>query len=114
MSEAHNPLCGDEITISARLLEDSVSEVKWEGLGCSILYASADLMADATQGHGRAETIALIDDVVSMLHGVDTGEELGELTLLRAMQRYPSRLRCAELPWQTLRGALAGRPEPLA
>ena len=113
-AEAHNPLCGDEITISARVDGNTIEEVAWEGMGCSILYASADLMADALQGRTIEEADRLFEGVEAMLQGSEGATlDLGELAVLDGVRRYPARVRCALLPWKTLREALGDRRAPL-
>ena len=105
---AHNPLCGDELEVSARIDEGRVAEAGFEARACSIVHASADIMAGLIQGKATAEVVELASRFEEMMRGADSGTEgdLGELTALREVRRYPVRVACALLPWSTLKTAL--------
>lgn len=108
----HNPLCGDSVTVSLRLGEGRVAEAAFEGQGCSIMLASASMMADTV--HGR--TVNEIAEVRAELEGLLAGKSgvansLGELESLAAVRRVPARLECARLPWDALADALGSLGE---
>jgi nitrogen fixation NifU-like protein len=103
-AEGHgeNRMCGDKISIFL-----NGTELRHEAEGCAILAASAELMCDAAIGKSAAE-IAILSDKFE--HLVKTGQEspeLGDLNALAGIAQYPSRLRCATLPWGALRDAIA-------
>jgi nitrogen fixation NifU-like protein len=117
-SRAHNPLCGDEITLY--LLVDGegddavVSDVKISGQGCSISQSSASMMSEAVVGKTVAEARALIRRFRSMM-GIDDGDgappdddavDLGDLEALQGVVKFPVRIKCAVLGWNTLADAL--------
>ncbi|MEA2641084.1 MAG: nitrogen fixation protein NifU [Chloroflexota bacterium] len=115
-ASAHNPLCGDEITVRARVEDGHIAEVAWEALGCSIVHASADMMADEVQGRQPDAIPELVARVGAMLAGSDeAADALGEIGVFRSVRRYPARVKCALLPWKTLAEALAAsHSEPRA
>lgn len=116
-SRGHNPLCGDEITLY--LLVDGegddavVSDVKIGGQGCSISQSSASMMTQAVIGKSVSETRALIRRFRSMM-GLEDVEsqpgdddiDLGDLEALQGVVKFPVRIKCAVLGWNTLADAL--------
>jgi nitrogen fixation NifU-like protein len=109
----HNPLCGDRVTVYLRLDADRLADVKFEGVGCAICTASASLMTEKLKGLTEAQVYELFD----RFHGLLTGqagyeraaEELGKLAALAGVKRFPIRVKCATLPWHTLKAALTGQ-----
>jgi nitrogen fixation NifU-like protein len=106
-----NPFCGDRVTIALILDGDRIADARFDGAGCAISTASASMMMSALQGRTPAEAVALCRDFEGLLAG-GAGEAevatLGELGAFAGVRRYPVRVKCARLPWQTLAAALAG------
>ena len=94
-----NPLCGDEVTVYAILEGDEVADVKFEGRGCSISQASASMMTERLIGKSREEAKAETKDFKSMMTGEIEFPEHDELSALKGVIQYPSRIRCATLAW---------------
>lgn len=111
-AEGHNPLCGDKIRVYARLGEDRLEDVAFEASGCAICLASASLMTEATKGRAVPLVRALAGQFETAL--ADGGSGLtGDLAALAGVSQYPSRIRCATLPWKTLLAALDASPGPV-
>ena len=107
-----NPACGDRCAVFVRRDAGQVAEVGFEARGCAICIASADLMAETviglsrTEANGRAEGLRRL---VRVGHTTDT--TLAALQPLSGVHEYPSRAKCAMLPWDALLAALAeGEP----
>ena len=94
-----NPLCGDEVTVYAILDDGKVADVKFEGRGCSISQASASMMTERLIGKSREEAKAETKDFKSMMTGEIEFPEHDELSALKGVIQYPSRIRCATLAW---------------
>lgn len=104
-AEGHNPLCGDKVRVYLRLHDGAVDDVAFEASGCAICVASASLMTEAAVGHPVAAVRSLAGQFETGL--ASGGANLsGELAALAGVGRYPSRIRCATLPWRTLLAAL--------
>ncbi len=116
-----NPLCGDEITIYLRVDDDRITDVKLSGQGCSISQSSASMMGAAVKGKSIAEARATIRTFKAMmsvheqrLDGTDAPVEetgapdvkLGDLEALQGVVKFPVRIKCATLSWNTLAQAL--------
>jgi nitrogen fixation NifU-like protein len=109
-----NPLCNDEITVHLKIADDAIRDIGFEGSGCAICMASASLMTEAVAGKSVAETEALIDKTHRMLAENGPSEGLGKLRVLEGVHAFPMRVKCATLPWHTLRAALRGGTETVS
>lgn len=99
----YNPLCGDEIEVTAKLSDGKIAEIKFEGHGCSISQASASIMTQKLTGKTLSEAEAFIESFHRMMRG-DTpfgGKEMGELKALEGVLKFPVRVKCATLAWHT-------------
>ncbi len=114
-AEGYNPLCGDHLTVTIKLENDRVKEVKFEGSGCAISTASASLMTETLKGKTLDEAKALF----SRFHGLVTGETqeseagsgLGKLAVFSGVCKYPARVKCATLAWHTVKAAIENRKD---
>jgi nitrogen fixation NifU-like protein len=104
-----NPLCGDHVEVFlARGENDSIADIGFRAQGCAISVASADLMADLVRGAQPAD-IHRIEAAFRRM--IETGQDEHEPALetlrpLAGVHDYPSRRRCATLPWQALLAAM--------
>jgi len=119
--EGFNPLCGDEVVLYLDVVDHVVVDVKIAGQGCSISQSSASMMSAAIKGHTADEVRALIRSFKAMMsiHEAQLGEgdgessgegsadllgpdQLGELAALQGVVKFPVRIKCATLSWNTL------------
>jgi nitrogen fixation NifU-like protein len=112
-AEGHNPLCGDQLTVWLKLEDDRIADAAFQGSGCAISRASASLMTSVVRGKTRAEAEALF----ARFRGLVTGtlapadvETLGKLAVFSGVSAFPVRVKCASLPWHTLKAALDTAP----
>lgn len=107
-AKGNNPLCGDEVTVALRLDDGVLAEAAFEGQGCSISQASASMMTEAVSGKTSDEAQALAKEFRAMMAGESDPEEdrLGDLVALKGVVKYPVRVKCAVLAWDTLQEAL--------
>jgi len=106
-SEGHNPLCGDEIEVFLIVDNGVISDIKIGGQGCSISQSSASMMSAAVKGKPVAEARALIHRFKHMMSidedgEPDTSAPLGDLEALQGVVKFPVRIKCAVLSWNTL------------
>ncbi len=115
-AEGLNPLCGDRITIHARVDGGALAEVRFEGSGCAISKASASVMTGLVKGKTPAEIDAMFERFHRLVtEGPRPGDEdLGKLAVFGGVHDYPTRVKCASLAWHALRQALEGRQEPVS
>lgn len=109
-ADGHNPLCGDRVTIFVRLDGDRIEDVGFQGSGCAISKASASMMTDTVKGHTLAEVDTLFQAFQTMVTTPSDAEVdvdgLGKLEVFSGVREFPSRVKCASLPWHALRAAL--------
>jgi nitrogen fixation protein NifU and related proteins len=108
-AEGVNPLCGDHIHLSARVVGDVVKAVNFEGESCAICKASASMMTTVVKGKGRGDAEQMVQEFRDMATGrLDPGgsHHLGRLTVFAGVRDLPTRVKCAILPWHTLHAAL--------
>jgi nitrogen fixation NifU-like protein len=108
-SEGRNPLCGDRLTVYVEIDNGVIRDVSFEGLGCAIATASASLMTASVKGKSVAEADALFERVQQLITASADApvDDLGALSALAGVRRFPIRVKCATLPWQALRAATA-------
>ena len=116
--EGFNPLCGDEVVVYLDLDDGGVVEdIKIAGQGCSISQSSASMMSSAVKGKSVEEARQLIRTFKAMMsiheQRLDGSEEeepiaaepdvkLGDLEALQGVVKFPVRIKCATLSWNTL------------
>ena len=109
-----NPLCGDECELDAELDGETVRKIRTSGHGCVISQSSTAMLAEILEGKTLKETEALAAAFKAMMTGklapADMPEELGETAALEGVRKYPVRIKCALLAWNTwLEGVKAHR-----
>jgi nitrogen fixation NifU-like protein len=113
----HNPLCGDQLSVTIKVEGDVIRDIGFQGQGCAISKASASLMTGAVKDKTRAEAEALFERVHKLVtegpEGMDV-DALGKLAVLSGVSEFPARVKCASLAWHTLRAALEGRGEAVS
>ena len=113
-AEGYNPLCGDQITLYLKVVDGTVEDVGFQGVGCAISRASASMMTQSIKGRSLDEAQTIFEAFHSMI--THPGEEpdydtLGDLETLAGINEYPTRIKCAILAWHTMRSALGGEGE---
>ena len=121
-TEGFNPLCGDEVIVFVEVADGRVSDIRIAGQGCSISQSSASMMTSAVKGRTLEEVAELTRAFKAMmsiheagLEGTETSDDdvaetsdvpLGDLEALRGVVKFPVRIKCATLSWNTLAQAL--------
>ena len=112
--ERNNPLCGDELALFLRFDGDDVEGITFDGKGCSISLASASMMTEKVEGMSVKEAAGLAESIKRMMAGEGSADagELGDLVSLKGVVKYPVRIKCALLGWNTLLEAIEGGEQP--
>ena len=112
--EGFNPLCGDEVIVFVSLINKKIEEIKIGGQGCSISQASASMMTEIIKGKSVSEAEEIIQAFKEMMDiyeselsgketdGTSSSIDLGDLEALQGVVKYPVRIKCATLAWNTL------------
>ncbi len=130
--EGFNPLCGDEVVLFVDVQDGKVGDIRWSGQGCSISQASTSMLTAAIKGKTVPEVRGVVrrfkglmsiheqalggeagepDDEAPGAGGADEpGVKLGDLEALQGVVKFPVRIKCATLSWNTLTQALDEAP----
>jgi nitrogen fixation NifU-like protein len=104
-----NPSCGDEITLNVTLSGETVANVSWDGVGCSISQASVSILSDLVLGKTLAQAQEISDSFMALMQskGTQTGDEnlLEDAVALAGVSQYPARIKCALLGWMAFKDA---------
>jgi nitrogen fixation NifU-like protein len=119
-AETSNPLCGDRVALTLRVVERRIVEVGCEVKGCSICRASGSMLAERVLAAELSEVLAVGRRFIAALAPASVepapareaaaSDAWGPLAALLEARRYPSRQRCATLPWEALEQALRDAP----
>ncbi|MCX7606497.1 MAG: SUF system NifU family Fe-S cluster assembly protein [Bacteroidia bacterium] len=112
-AEGYNPLCGDQVHLTLRVEGDRVTDVKFEGKSCAICKASSSILTTLVKGSSISEADALFTAFHELLTQEDTPSlnslspaAQEKLRIFSTVRLFPIRVKCATLPWHTLRTAL--------
>jgi len=110
-ASAENPLCGDEISIVVRIDRASIGDIGFQCTCCGISMASASIMTEMVIGKSKADARDLVRDFKSLVAQPDAAFDLLDSSQWRALaetlRRFPARVQCASLPWNTLERVLS-------
>lgn len=114
-AEGYNALCGDKVTIYLDVHDGVIRDIRFQGLGCAISKASASVMTTELKGKTLEEAKELFKKFQHLVTQ-DMKEEpdpqgLGKLAVFTGVREYPSRVKCAVLPWHTVIAALESEGE---
>ncbi|MEI6844068.1 MAG: SUF system NifU family Fe-S cluster assembly protein [Actinomycetes bacterium] len=104
-----NPSCGDEITLNLSLTDGKVSDITWDGIGCSISMASASMMSGLLVGKSTAEASIVLASFMELMQSKGTmqGDEelLEDAVAFSGVSKFPARVKCALLGWMAYKDA---------
>lgn len=105
-----NPLCGDEMNLYLKIERDRIRKIAFQCTCCGISMASASIMTEIIKGMSAADARTLLRTFAAMLsdHTTAPPDTIAreQRAILDTVRKFPSRNRCAVLPWATLDGAL--------
>jgi nitrogen fixation NifU-like protein len=104
--EEYNPLCGDRILMQMRISQEQVKAAAFNGEACAICMASASLLCEHTPGKSVGHLQDLHDRLLTALNSDQRIDGIDPLRPLFGVKSYPSRIRCATLPWTAASKAL--------
>jgi len=106
-----NPTCGDELTVRVTLDGDVVTDISYDGQGCSISQASASMLHEQLVGGTVAHGLATTDAFLALMQGrgqVEPDEDvLGDAVAFAGVAKYPARVKCALLGWMAWKDAVS-------
>jgi nitrogen fixation NifU-like protein len=115
-AEVHhvNPTCGDEVTLRVRVADGTITDLGWEGEGCSISQASTSVMSGLVVGKSIDEAMTLQQKFLDLMQSrgeaalTEADEEaLDDAVAFEGVSKYPARVKCALLGWMAMKSAVA-------
>lgn len=106
--DGYNPLCGDRIELALDVRDGVIAAIGFQGESCAIATASASLLTSVLEGQRVDDALRIMDAFNRALDGDETAVVPDALQPLLTVRAFPSRLKCASLPWASLSAALAG------
>ena len=115
-AEVHhvNPTCGDEVTLRVHLDGETIADVSYEGMGCSISQASVSAMYDLVIGQSVPDALATGEHFMRLMQSKgdasvaeELEDELEDAIAFAGVSKYPARVKCALMSWMALKDASA-------
>jgi nitrogen fixation protein NifU and related proteins len=115
-AEVHhvNPTCGDEVTVRVKLDDGTITDLGWDGEGCSISQASTSVMSGLVIGKQIDDAMALQDRFLELMQSRGNAElseadedDLDDAIAFEGVSKYPARIKCALLGWMAMKSAVA-------
>ena len=104
-----NPSCGDEIDLNLSISDGVVTNISWDGVGCSISQASVSILSDLLIDKPITQAYSIFDQFVALMQskGSVVGDEevLEDAIALAGVSKYPARIKCALLGWMAFKDA---------
>jgi nitrogen fixation NifU-like protein len=102
-----------------KLNGDTVQDIRFKGTGCAISVASSSLMTERVKGASLKDNLDLFEKIHDMLTAAEfddsaQAQELDKLAALSGVREYPTRVKCASLPWHALKNALTGADDEVS
>lgn len=107
--DLHNPLCGDELSLTIKFKDDAIGQIACTGHGCSISQATASIMSELLTGKSKDEAKRLSALFRAMIKSEVDGDELdalGDALALEGVKKHSARIKCALLAWDCIDRAL--------
>ena len=111
----NNPSCGDEVTLNLKVADGKVSDISWDGVGCSISIASTSVMSDLLIGKTYQEANVILEAFMELMQskGKSSGDELllEDGVAFAGVSKFPARIKCATLSWKAAEKGLISLQE---
>lgn len=107
----NNPSCGDAVTLNLSMRDGKITDISWDGVGCSISIASTSVMSDLLIGKSHDQANVILQAFVELMQskGKSTGDEvlLEDGVAFAGVSKFPARIKCALLGWMAFKDAAA-------
>lgn len=106
--DMNNPTCGDRIRLTMKIEDNKVTDVKFDGDGCSISMSSASMMTQAIKGKDVDTALTMSQTFSEMIQGKEYSDDidLGDIEALQGVSKFPARIKCATLAWKAMEKGL--------
>ena len=107
-----NPTCGDDIIVAVKIERGIITDIRHEGIGCSICCSSASVMSVLLKNKPVGEVETLAQNFYEIVKGADYDKDIkmGDAVAYAGVAQFPARIKCATIPWKALEGAIGEYP----
>ena len=96
----NNDSCIDEVNIIAKVVDDKIVDIKFDGEACAICTSSSSIMTDTLIGKTTKEALDIINNLYNMIEEKEYDENiLGEACAYSDISKQPNRKKCVLLSW---------------
>ena len=104
-----NPLCGDRVTVYVNVEAGTITDIRFKAQSCAITKASASMMTELVKGQPLEVVQAISARAKEIVRPDAESPPAGDaLEAFTGIRHFPTRTRCATLPWETLDEAIDG------
>ncbi|MEI6091009.1 MAG: SUF system NifU family Fe-S cluster assembly protein [bacterium] len=112
-----NPSRGDEVEVYLKIEDDTIKECSFVGGGGAVFSASCSIMMTIIEGKTTAEALIAFEKFVNLLTNpaIEPNEDIyGKMVVFAGIRKFPARVKCASLPWFTMKAAIEGTKETVS
>lgn len=96
--------CIDDIYVQAKIHGDTIEDIRFDGVACTISTASTSIMSELLQGKSLKEAKHIIANYFAMVDGQEYDEELlEEAVAFHTVGKQANRIKCATIGWNAIK-----------
>ena len=96
--------CIDDIHVQAKLNNNVIEDIRFDGIACTISTASTSIMSELLQGKTTTEAKTIIDAYYAMINGEPYDSELlQEAVAFHTVGKQANRIKCATIGWEAMK-----------
>ena len=104
--------CIDNIDVQAKIVDDKIEDIRFDGEACAICTASTSIMSELLIGKTKEEAQVIIDNYNNMIYERDYDPDiLEEAIAFMNTHKQANRIKCATLGWMAIEKLLKGETE---
>lgn len=105
----NNDSCIDEVNVEAKISDNKVEDIHFDGEACAICTSSSSIMTNVLKGKTVEEAIKIVDNFNAMIDGKEYDKDiLEEAAVYDDISKQPNRKKCALLAWWGIESILKG------
>lgn len=109
----NNPSCGDDVVVQLKIEDNVITDIKHEGVGCSICCSSASVMSVTLKNKNKEDALKIANEYYSMIQGkgYDKAILTGDAIVYEGVSQFPARVKCATLSWKAIEKGLLNKED---
>ena len=109
----NNPSCGDDVVVQLKIEDNVITDIKHEGVGCSICCSPASVMSVTLKNKNKEDALKIANEYYSMIQGkgYDKAILTGDAIVYEGVSQFPARVKCATLSWKAIEKGLLNKED---